>query len=130
MNNQIKTRLIVQDKIALDEKYDEAMDFITSGNVENGFAAGLVFEELFVNVMNYAYQEKGNGPIMIRIDEEKEETKIMLVDFGVPFNPVERANWIATAGQIGGRGIDLVKTYSKKFEYQKVFDSNVVRVIV
>jgi len=130
MNNQIKTRLIVQDKIALDEKYDEAMDFITSGNVENGFAAGLVFEELFVNVMNYAYQEKGNGPIMIRIDHKKEETKIMLVDFGVPFNPVERANWIATAGQIGGRGIDLVKTYSKKFEYQKVFDSNVVRVIV
>lgn len=121
---------ISQSNASFDEKYDEAIEFASSGNLETGFAAGLVFEELFVNVMNYAYAEKSGGPIMACIEKTDNGVCITLIDFGVPFNPVERANWIATSEQIGGRGIDLVKSYSKVFEYQRIYEANVVRVLV
>ena len=121
---------ISQSNVSLDEKYDEAIEFASSGNLETGFTAGLVFEELFVNVMNYAYTEKGGGPIMASIEKTTDGIYMTLIDFGVPFNPVERANWIATSEQIGGRGIDLVKSYSKVFEYQRIYDANVVNVLV
>lgn len=121
---------ITQENISLDDEYDKAMEFAASGNSETSFAAGLVFEELFVNVMNYAYDEKGGGPIIVSIEKGEVETKITLIDFGIPFNPVERANWAATSSQIGGRGIDLVKSYSKVFEYQRVYGANVVHVVV
>ena len=121
---------IIQENISLDDEYDKAMEFATSGNSEANFAAGLVLEELVVNVINYAYDEKGGGPIVVNIEKENEETKITLIDFGIPFNPVERANWTASSSQIGGRGIDLVKSYSKVFEYQRIYGANIVHVVV
>lgn len=129
--NELKKELfyLSQDKIDLDDKYDEAVEFISNNN-SNSFAASLVLEELFVNVMNYAYKEKGDGPILVRIEKDEEGVHLYMIDYGIPFNPVERANWMAHANQIGGRGIDLVKSYSRKFEYKNVYNTNMVHVYI
>lgn len=121
---------LAQQNINLDEKYDELMDIIVSENFGGDYAASLVFEELFVNIYNYAYKTKGAGPIMVNIEKTDDGILITLADFGIPFNPVERANWMASSKEIGGRGIDLVKSYSKKFQYQRVYGMNVVQVLV
>ena len=123
-------KIFTWENINLDEKFDTAMKYVSSGSLEDHFQAGLVFEELFVNVYNYAYEKKGAGPIMVCIEEKEYGMEIVLIDYGIPFNPIERANWIAKDCEIGGRGIDLVKSYSKQFEYQRVFGANIVRVFV
>lgn len=117
-------------EIALDEKYDEAISVASSGSLEEHYAASLVFEELFVNIYQHAYKEKGGGPVMIHMEEKQEGMEIIMADYGIPFNPVERANWTASGSQLGGRGIDLIKSYSKCFEYQRVSGLNIVKVLV
>lgn len=130
MIKEHKFYYFAQQNINLDEKYDELMDIIVSENFGGDYAASLVFEELFVNIYNYAYKTKGEGPIMVNIEKTDDGILITLADFGIPFNPVERANWMASSKEIGGRGIDLVKSYSKKFQYQRVYGMNVVQVLV
>lgn len=125
------------DSIDLDDKYDEVMDFISEEAKAEAFTAGLVFEELFVNIYNYAYEDmkeskdsKENGPVNIKIEHAPNHIRIILADFGIPFNPIQRANWVAQAKQIGGRGIDLVKSYSNSFKYKRVYDMNIVEVVI
>lgn len=128
--DEVKKFFFIQEKTKLDEKYEAAMDFVSMGDIENNFSAGIVFEELFVNIYNYAYEKQGNGPVMAEIKIIGSTIEITFIDFGIPFNPVERANWMSSAKQIGGRGIDIVKSYSKTFEYHRINGANIVRVVV
>lgn len=123
-------KMFTWENINLDEKFDAALEYVSSGSLEEHFQAGLVFEELFVNIYNYAYEKKGGGPVMVCMEETPDGMEIILADYGLPFNPIERANWIAKDSEIGGRGIDLIKSYSKQFEYRRSFHANIVRVLV
>lgn len=125
-----KKYFLCRNRMELDDSYDEAALFAASGSLEDHFAAGLVFEELYTNIYNYAYPEKGGGPVMICMEKTEEGMIMTFADHGVPFNPVERASWSASQTDIGGRGIDLIKSYSRFFKYQRIFDLNIVQVIV
>ena len=88
-------------------------------------------EELFVNVANYAYAPNtGDVLIQISFDETEDSTTavISLIDGGVPYNPLLRADpdisLSAEDRQIGGLGIYMVKKSMDSVEYSHEGESN------
>ena len=133
-NGNTQTLVASINNIDLGKTYDNIHDFIMK--VANTFTAGVVFEELYVNIYNYAYTSKNapgkkeNGPVSIKIMSTPDYIKITLFDFGIPFNPIQRGNWTAGDNQIGGRGIDLVKAYTCSLKYERVFGANIVQATI
>lgn len=83
---------------------------------------GVIIEELFSNIVRFAYEDQRIHPVEIRLQRRKEDIKITLIDDGIPFNPLEY-NRAPTpdpaASDIGGMGLILVKTFSDTLDYQR-----------
>lgn len=79
----------------------------------------LAFEELFVNVCSYAYEDRG----MIDIEGETNGNalKVSIIDSGLPFNPLLKNDPDLDAGikerSIGGLGVFLAKRYVDELAY-------------
>ena len=100
---------------------DNAVDFVVVEAEKLGFNAiclnriRLSCEELFVNIINYAYPDK-TGSIEISCDEtgEKKGLRIEIADSGIAFDPLSCAPEDTTKlpieqRTIGGLGIHLVR---------------------
>ncbi|MGA2821904.1 MAG: ATP-binding protein [Bacteroidales bacterium] len=92
----------------------------------------LVLEELFTNVVFYAYDDKMEHNIIldfVLIDEH--HLKICLEDDGKPFNLLEK-NMNSTLDksiedrQIGGLGIHFVRELMNSVDYKRTVDKNIV----
>lgn len=90
-------------------------------------------EEVFVNVVNYAYcDEMGDCNISIKIekDEEKSNAVITVSDKGLPFNPLDKEDPDITLSaderEIGGLGIFMVKKTMDKIFYANTCQKNVL----
>jgi anti-sigma regulatory factor (Ser/Thr protein kinase) len=92
----------------------------------------LVLEELFTNVVFYAYDDKEEHMIIldfVLIDEH--HLKICLEDDGKPFNLLEK-NMNSTLDksiedrQIGGLGIHFVRELMNSVDYKRIVDKNIV----
>jgi len=92
----------------------------------------LVLEELFTNVVFYAYDDKEEHMIIldfVLIDEH--HLKICLEDDGKPFNLLEK-NMNSTLDksivdrQIGGLGIHFVRELMNSVDYKRTVDKNIV----
>ena len=53
------------------------------------FQINLVVDELFTNIVSYAYPDKGEHDIEANISIEKKHLVVEFVDDGIEFNPVE-----------------------------------------
>ena len=89
-------------------------------------------EELFVNVVNYAY-EGSVGNCMIGFKKEDGDTDkvvITISDQGIAFNPLEKEDPDTTldANQrdIGGLGIFMVKNIMDKITYERNNEKNII----
>ncbi len=93
----------------------------------------LCVEEMFINVASYAYGS-GKGDVIIRLEEEKDPSgiSIVLVDEGMPYDPLAKADPDVTASadqrQIGGLGIFLVKKNMDNISYRRDGNKNVFRM--
>lgn len=81
-------------------------------------------EELYVNVVNYAYDDVGECEIMTDIQPREEGKKFTLTirDKGKPFNPLAKEDPDITLSaderQIGGLGIYMVKKSMDEVTYE------------
>lgn len=117
-------------EIKIGDEMDEISEFITDGDISGRYAAALVFEELFVNVSNYAYPDK-SGPLLVSVSVTEEGTEMVFVDSGVPFDPTKYVpKKSENDDKIGGHGIELIIDYSKQIEYKRVFGMNMLRLVV
>ena len=114
----------------LDENYDEAFEFVMekSSARERSFEASLVFEELFVNIMKYAYGSS-SGPIMVKLNATDESLEMVFIDGGKTFDPTAYHTG-GDMSKIGGHGIELVRAYTKAFNYARTFGTNITRVVI
>lgn len=93
----------------------------------------LCVEEMFINVASYAYGDQ-KGDAIIRLEEEKDPSgiSIVLVDEGMPYDPLAKADPDVTASadqrQIGGLGIFLVKKNMDDISYKRDGNKNVFRM--
>ena len=89
----------------------------------------LAVEEAFVNVASYAYLGKEDmkgesGSVTVRVDATEGEKGIIviLIDQGIPFNPLAKADpditLPAQKRRIGGLGIFLVKNTMSEVDYE------------
>ena len=88
-------------------------------------------EEIFVNVANYAYEEKGT--VEITLSKFKDHVTFVFKDSGKPFNPLDKVDPNITAKseerEIGGLGIFMVKKIMDSVKYEYVDNQNVLTLI-
>lgn len=96
-----------------------------------GMELNLVLEELFTNIVFYAFEDGAEHELWIEFEKSGEGVmKIRLTDEGKPFNLVERTisdlDKSLEEREVGGLGIHFVKEMTDKVEYERVGNKNVV----
>ena len=85
-------------------------------------------EEIFINIVNYAY-EPAVGDVIIYICVE-DKIIIKFEDTGKPYNPLEQASpdlgKPLTERKIGGLGVFLVKKIMDRIEYSRLENKNIL----
>jgi anti-sigma regulatory factor (Ser/Thr protein kinase) len=96
----------------------------------------VITEEIFVNVLNYAYPN-AQGHIEIELERESEKLLVMhFSDTGIPFNPLEHPKPDTTlsaqerAKKPGGLGIFMVKGFADKVDYKYLDGKNTFSIWV
>ena len=93
----------------------------------------LVLEEIFTNISNYAYNDKGIVEFLVDIISNHQlEIIIKLIDEGEYVNPLEQATPDTTLSsderEIGGLGILLIKKNVDVIEYERVDNKNILPI--
>ena len=118
------------------ESLDEIVQWVDAALRPNGITESvisrmtLVIEELFVNIVNYAYpNEPGSVTFTLYLDSC---LKLIISDTGVPFNPLESAEPDLSVPiddrKIGGWGIFLSRKLTDKITYERVNGTNILTV--
>ncbi|MBR0277875.1 MAG: ATP-binding protein [Clostridia bacterium] len=116
---------------AKDENLDTVIDFVNeqldkekcSSEIKTKF--DIAVEEIFINIAHYAYADDSTGFAVIQMSVEKEPLaiEVTFIDWGTPYNPLERPNPDVTAIPLekrrnGGMGIYIVKRSMDDVKYQ------------
>lgn len=92
----------------------------------------LALEECVVNVMEYAYGEQKNMPVLISASKEENHMIFTIRDKGVPFDPTKTENPDISLSiqdrEIGGLGIFMTKQLTDKLEYRRENDQNILEL--
>lgn len=121
------------------ENLDEVISFVDRQLEEKGcpvktqMQIDIAVEELFVNIVRYAYQpETGYATIRVEIQDEPPAAVITFTDNGTPFNPLAKADpditLSANERQIGGLGIFMVKKSMDDVFYEYKNGQNIMRI--
>ena len=92
---------------------------------------GVIVEEIFVNVVSYAYPD-GVGQVAIQIEIQENPLAITLTfaDSGIAYNPLENDDpnleLSVEERQIGGLGIYLVKNMVEEISYNYKDGKNIL----
>ena len=94
----------------------------------------LVVEELFVNIVNYAYPDSmGRVQVECKLSPDAGQVIIQFKDQGIEFNPLAGKEIDVHDSferrPVGGLGIYLAKKYTNSIEYKRVDGSNVLTIM-
>ncbi|KAA6187756.1 ATP-binding protein [Thiohalocapsa marina] len=97
------------------------------------FNFNLALDELVTNVVSYAYPEGGEHAFSVELWREGGRLIAMLVDDGVPFNPLEIAepelDTTLDERKIGGLGVHFVRKLLDDVRYSHEDGRNHVRLM-
>ena len=122
---------------AVAENLQTVMDFTTDTLSDKNcspktlYQLELVLEEIFINIVSYAY-EGDDRPVVLSVHLEEDPAAIVVTfrDKGAPYNPLERSDPDLSAKlekrEIGGLGIFLVKKNVDEIWYEHINDENVL----
>ena len=107
-------------------------DYELSAKTKNEI--NIVVEEIFVNIVQYAYAP-GRGEVIVECEVEFEKTPIVSIcfmDWGKVFNPLEKKGVDVTLAAeerpIGGLGIFMVKKMMDEVSYRYEEHKNIFTV--
>jgi len=93
----------------------------------------VVFDELLSNIVRYAYLDEKTHEFEVEIDVSTERLMITIVDYGIPFDPLEAdtpdTSLPLQERTIGGLGIHLVQNMVDEFTYERDGDRNIVVLV-
>lgn len=107
------------------------LDYAKSAGASEKFMrqAELFVEEIFVNVAHYAYAPD-TGDVKISAEIKDGTLKIVFVDHGKPYNPLEKSDPDTTLSaderEIGGLGIYMAKKLTDNVEYMYEDGKNIL----
>ncbi len=89
----------------------------------------IAVEEIYVNIASYAYEgQEGKARIEAEIINDDNAIRVVLTDWGIPYNPLEKTDPDITLSAmeraIGGLGIYMVKQSMDNVEYFRKDDTN------
>jgi len=94
------------------------------------FQINLAMEEVFSNIVSYAYTDNGEHWIKVTISREKEALILRVEDDGIPFNPCEvevpDLECSLEERQIGGLGCYLMRCCMDDIVYERRGNKNVL----
>lgn len=103
--------------------------YCTDANTINQI--NLAVEEIFVNIVSYAYKDK-EGSCFITVKHTGKSIEFTFEDDGIPFNPLEKdppdITLPTSKRKIGGLGIYLVKQIMDKVEYRYENNRNILKI--
>ena len=89
---------------------------------------GLALEEVFVNVVQYAYEDSAQHEILVSLSVENGEIVLAVEDDGIAFNPLEVPPVDTTLPieqrPVGGLGIHLVRSVMSEVKYARTEGRN------
>jgi serine/threonine-protein kinase RsbW len=94
----------------------------------------LVSEEALINIISYAYPEIKKGMIDITCDQTADQFQIVIVDHGIPFDPIANARHVDLEAPLeqrtyGGYGIYLIRKVMDRVSYKRVDNTNVLTMV-
>ena len=96
-------------------------------------ACNVVLDELLNNIISYAFPQGGDHEIEFRIELTSRRLILTLSDDGVPFNPFSHeppdTSLPLEEREIGGLGIELVRTLMDDFSYERDCNRNIVTLV-
>lgn len=95
------------------------------------FQLHLILEEVFANIVTYAYCSSDDGHIAVTLKlEEDNALEVRIEDQGIAFNPLASPPPDLSANPedrpVGGLGIHLVKKFADTVRYQRCGRRNVL----
>ncbi len=90
-------------------------------------------EELFVNIVSYAYpSSSGTALVRVALEEDPRAVEITLADHGIPYNPLAKADPDVTLSaedrQVGGLGIYMAKKNMDGMTYEYRDGQNILKL--
>ena len=96
------------------------------------FQLELVIEEIFVNIVEYAYEDVGEITIKYEICDNPLRFKIVFIDKGIKFNPLELDSPDTSLDidkrDIGGLGVFLVRKNVDNINYKYEDNQNILTI--
>ncbi len=94
----------------------------------------LSVEEIFANIVSYAYQENDKGKIKIQIlTLEEDDVAIRISDSGIPYNPLDTDAPDTSLNlydrKVGGLGIFIAKQNTDILQYDYINGQNILTLI-
>ena len=131
--NRGKISLVLRNSLSeLDEVRRNLEEFGKSLGLskKSTFQINLAMEEVFSNIISYAYTDDGEHWIKVTISHEKEALILRVEDDGIPFNPCEvetpDRKCSLEERQIGGLGCYLMKCCMDDIVYERRGNKNVL----
>lgn len=95
------------------------------------YALELSLEEIFVNIVSYAYEDGERHPVHFEVEVDSDMIGMAFIDEGRPFNPLAVENSRPkppSEHDVGGLGIGFVRHMRDMMEYQRQGARNVLRL--
>lgn len=140
--NKNKTTGMFKEKVfkAQTEVLEDFIDFVDEELVKNdcplkqSIQIKIALEEVFVNIAHYAYPNKdGDVKAMVNFNEKEKAFTFILIDEGIPFNPLLRDDPDITLAaedrNIGGLGIFITKKTMDSVMYSYENKQNILKII-
>ena len=131
--NQGKVSLVLRNSLSeLDEVRRNLEEFGKSLGLskKSTFQINLAMEEVFSNIVSYAYTDDGEHWIKVTISHGKEALILRVEDDGIPFNPCEvevpDLECSLEERQIGGLGCYLMRCCMDDIVYERRGNKNVL----
>jgi anti-sigma regulatory factor (Ser/Thr protein kinase) len=87
----------------------------------------IIIEEIFSNIVRFAFPDKKEHRINIRLERHDGQIEIEIIDDGIAFNPL---NYQVTPppdpanSDAGGMGLNLIRAFSSNISYQRYSGKN------
>jgi anti-sigma regulatory factor (Ser/Thr protein kinase) len=91
----------------------------------------VIIEELFSNIVRFAFADKNEHHVDIRLDLRDGEIAIEIIDDGVPFNPLDyelSSQADPATSDAGGMGLTLIRAFSSEITYQRHGGKNHLKI--
>ncbi|HRP01457.1 MAG TPA: ATP-binding protein [Candidatus Kapabacteria bacterium] len=109
-------------------------DLTMQGLIQDGLSNQLilVIEEMFTNIINYAFADKQLHCIEINLKLDNNDFIIQIIDDGIEFDPlnykVQDLDTPLELRQIGGLGIHLMKSIMNEYQYKRENNKNYLSI--